>query len=419
MFLPYYLLFFPQLSLTAPVLTPGDTFTLSQSSPLQSFSLLPTSPQYWYIEVHFPSNSLPIPAILSADSQEIITLEDVKNAEYVDYTAWYMHKTFHYIVLPLVNVTKLGGMHVAVYVNLTGSEVEYTMAVQMADSLICMRNCSNHGVCVSGKCACDPGYGDSLCDLRVLDLSTDQSFVVTADQKWYLQTTDVLAGNTVKLEWSDGRPVILTKNLGCRHFTELPNEWEYTDKYLANQSHGSYYLPGSTPSCTSIGFWTIRVSQSTLDPVAIYIHSTSSLNSSDGVDIMIIVIAVVGSLVGVAWIGFISWKVYRRVYRRHQALVTDYSSAALQKMKQICPSKPFSKLPSTLSINPCPICLEDFTPKSIVRVLPCNHIYHQNCIDQWFVRNQNCCFCKGNIFEVKNSSEMQVNETTLSALGGD
>lgn len=32
----------------------------------------------------------------------------------------------------------------------------------------------------------------------------------------------------------------------------------------------------------------------------------------------------------------------------------------------------------------CVICLEDFGEETLVKVLPCHHIFHVECIDKWF-----------------------------------
>ncbi|KAF1329027.1 E3 ubiquitin-protein ligase, partial [Globisporangium splendens] len=43
----------------------------------------------------------------------------------------------------------------------------------------------------------------------------------------------------------------------------------------------------------------------------------------------------------------------------------------------------------------CAICLEDFQVGSNVKVLPCQHFYHVECIDPWLERQSSCCpLCK-------------------------
>lgn len=45
----------------------------------------------------------------------------------------------------------------------------------------------------------------------------------------------------------------------------------------------------------------------------------------------------------------------------------------------------------------CQICLEEFGAGDNIRTLPCLHIYHKQCIDQWLVRNRTCPICKASI----------------------
>lgn len=40
----------------------------------------------------------------------------------------------------------------------------------------------------------------------------------------------------------------------------------------------------------------------------------------------------------------------------------------------------------------CFICLNLLTPQALI--LPCGHIYHTNCILDWFDRNMNCPTCR-------------------------
>ena len=45
----------------------------------------------------------------------------------------------------------------------------------------------------------------------------------------------------------------------------------------------------------------------------------------------------------------------------------------------------------------CIICLERFAVEDTVRKLKCGHVFHKNCIDEWFVSHRSCCLCKKNI----------------------
>ncbi|KFG47074.1 zinc finger, C3HC4 type (RING finger) domain-containing protein, partial [Toxoplasma gondii FOU] len=41
----------------------------------------------------------------------------------------------------------------------------------------------------------------------------------------------------------------------------------------------------------------------------------------------------------------------------------------------------------------CAICIEDFVPTALVRLLPCGHVFHRTCIDSWFTRSTLCPLC--------------------------
>merc|ERR1719160_367586 len=44
----------------------------------------------------------------------------------------------------------------------------------------------------------------------------------------------------------------------------------------------------------------------------------------------------------------------------------------------------------------CMVCLCDFEPDEECRMLPCRHVYHKPCIDQWLRRCPDCPICKNN-----------------------
>lgn len=45
----------------------------------------------------------------------------------------------------------------------------------------------------------------------------------------------------------------------------------------------------------------------------------------------------------------------------------------------------------------CIICLNDFSPFEMARCLPCNHVFHEDCIDMWLLRNAVCPLCQVSI----------------------
>ncbi len=43
----------------------------------------------------------------------------------------------------------------------------------------------------------------------------------------------------------------------------------------------------------------------------------------------------------------------------------------------------------------CAICVDDFTEEDVVRLLPCSHVFHPQCIDEWLINHSSLCpLCK-------------------------
>ncbi|KAE8913736.1 hypothetical protein PF005_g2674 [Phytophthora fragariae] len=47
----------------------------------------------------------------------------------------------------------------------------------------------------------------------------------------------------------------------------------------------------------------------------------------------------------------------------------------------------------------CCICLNDYEPTQSLRVLPCAHHFHKDCVDEWLLVNSTCPTCRKSIFE--------------------
>lgn len=47
----------------------------------------------------------------------------------------------------------------------------------------------------------------------------------------------------------------------------------------------------------------------------------------------------------------------------------------------------------------CPICITEFEDGEEIKNLPCNHMFHGNCIDTWLVQNSHCPICKADLLQ--------------------
>lgn len=70
-----------------------------------------------------------------------------------------------------------------------------------------------------------------------------------------------------------------------------------------------------------------------------------------------------------------------------------------------------SEMPQTFSQPMCAICLDDFVPNStMVKELPCRHIYHPECIDELLKAHSSLCpVCKGKVLPIGYCPEMITN----------
>ncbi|XP_074771161.1 E3 ubiquitin-protein ligase RNF128 [Athene noctua] len=47
----------------------------------------------------------------------------------------------------------------------------------------------------------------------------------------------------------------------------------------------------------------------------------------------------------------------------------------------------------------CVVCIEQYKPNEVVRILTCNHLFHKNCIDPWLLERRTCPMCKCDILK--------------------
>ncbi|KAI3860048.1 hypothetical protein MKX03_003123 [Papaver bracteatum] len=49
-------------------------------------------------------------------------------------------------------------------------------------------------------------------------------------------------------------------------------------------------------------------------------------------------------------------------------------------------------------VNDCSVCLSEYEDKDLLRLLPkCQHVFHRECIDSWFVSHSTCPVCRSNL----------------------
>lgn len=63
-----------------------------------------------------------------------------------------------------------------------------------------------------------------------------------------------------------------------------------------------------------------------------------------------------------------------------------------KKLQALMMWLPVSGVPAGAAVQECIVCLEPMEPGTEVRTLPCMHVFHRACIEQWLgTASQPCC----------------------------
>ena len=79
----------------------------------------------------------------------------------------------------------------------------------------------------------------------------------------------------------------------------------------------------------------------------------------------------------------------------------------MQDFKRIVPDEELAKLQVILfselqtDEKSCSICLDEFDPESQLYTIPCKHLFHKACLEDWVAENYKCPVCRGEIAKYK------------------
>uniref|UniRef100_A0A0K8VLR9 RING finger protein 11 n=1 Tax=Bactrocera latifrons TaxID=174628 RepID=A0A0K8VLR9_BACLA len=73
--------------------------------------------------------------------------------------------------------------------------------------------------------------------------------------------------------------------------------------------------------------------------------------------------------------------------------LTEEEQVKIAKRIGLIQHLPIGTYDGSKKIRECVICMIDFCVDEAVRYLPCMHIYHVRCIDDWLMRSLTCPSC--------------------------
>ena len=263
------------------------------------------------------------------------------------------------------------------------------------DGFLCPQNCSKHGLCFAAYCQCEGGWAGPSCSFPVaiarpdviyqLDLRSGPTVLQCFDG--FLQEIEVqmMDGDTPAklclLEAPNGGYLIPSQDY-CSLCKDLPGRGNVA----------KFKLTHNLPVYISVsGNYTAALMLST--------HANSPVASAQTFILVGVLIPSCLIIVGVVVL-----ILYFRVCRGG----LEEPSLPAPVVLNLPPPRG-SKVPLDLDVvssatrylevslrysSDCPVCLDGFEPDSIVRQLPCGHVYHSPCLELLAVKQQICSICR-------------------------
>ncbi|KAJ8008542.1 hypothetical protein DPEC_G00105960 [Dallia pectoralis] len=104
-------------------------------------------------------------------------------------------------------------------------------------------------------------------------------------------------------------------------------------------------------------------------------------------------------IISLAWLVFyyIQRFRYANARDRTQRRLGDAAKKAISKLQVRTVRRGDQETDS--DFDNCAVCIEGYKPNDTVRILPCRHLFHKNCVDPWLLDHRTCPMCKMNILK--------------------
>ncbi|KAF7274844.1 hypothetical protein GWI33_012491 [Rhynchophorus ferrugineus] len=101
--------------------------------------------------------------------------------------------------------------------------------------------------------------------------------------------------------------------------------------------------------------------------------------------------------------GFFQYLTIARIHYGRNETSESGRGIARQQLDQLLTKVFISN--TSRNVAACTVCLNNFEDKEILKVLPCNHEYHNSCIDRWLSNNRTCPLCRFDLRRIIDDQE--------------
>ncbi|GJQ87685.1 hypothetical protein Trydic_g17503 [Trypoxylus dichotomus] len=103
-------------------------------------------------------------------------------------------------------------------------------------------------------------------------------------------------------------------------------------------------------------------------------------------------------IISLAWLVFYYIQRLRNIHAKDK-LSRKLCNAAKKALSKI-PTKTIKSEDREVKDGECcAVCIEPYKPLEVLRILPCTHEFHKNCIDPWLLEHRTCPMCKMDILK--------------------
>ena len=201
--------------------------------------------------------------------------------------------------------------------------------------------------------------------------------------------------NSTRLDTNPNFDVMLTTTTGCGMYKKLISAKNLDANSLLLIGTGNEYLPDFW---ADYDIFVAYIDLTDVDPtnfaswLFVGIQAASEVNSSPAwfIPVLIVIVIILATSSAVVIYMFILLQRRRRIAEGGVGPVNALSP----KEMQLLPTRVIEEADKSEDKD-CAVCLDNFECREMIRILPCNHYFHQSCIDPWLLNhNRNCPVCK-------------------------